>query len=751
MKKTFLRKLATAFITLAVLYTLIAGGVHLYKNAEIMKVQLDNQRRAFTEQNQTRLDMKLNVALNYVNQLRGNQYVLEYALNPAANNFAMTQVFKELKGNLNAFTNLGYQIDLVALHDDTVIMPQNTLSRSYYYQGLGFSAEEIEHLEELERSGAWSKVYLAHTPYPSDRAPEIEERLVFARKESLANGGELMFLISFYKNMLLPQLKGQEDFGILFQERVWVDGAMDRKRLAVPDLLAAAEVTADSTGYSKFPLDSRSIHMVRSTTLDNIAYVYLATEVSLGQSLWPLVRNTAMVYAGMALLGAGLAFFMANRMYRPVRRITAIFTDYSDGKGTDEFSFIQNTASEIRETNNTLRETISHHKLSMKSKFLRDLLFGILTMEQAQQGLVRYGLEWLGQESTVVLFDFPEEKDWENEYSLEAILQIKSRTMEMIRGQIKELMLCEGVEVDQSRYAILIPEVRLEPIKRMLVAAVAEVEAEFAISIAAAVGPPACHAHQLKNSYKPAWRLLEQRLVWHKQSVLTYEDLARMQKLDYYYPLEMEREMIIHILQGNAGQATELLDHVLEENLGAGRLNENALPFFLYAFLSTINRALQQMSRTESEVFAGEQSVRDMLLSGRTEEETRRRLYALVGRLVEAAGQKNRDMDRSVVHQMIDYMHAHYQKDIGLADLAEHFNLSSNYISFLIKEHIGDNFKDYLNEYRVRQAKRIISETPDIKVNDLAGMVGCNNANTFIRIFKKYEGVSPGQYLKQHQ
>ncbi|MNI17538.1 HTH-type transcriptional regulator YesS [compost metagenome] len=456
-----------------------------------------------------------------------------------------------------------------------------------------------------------------------------------------------------------------------------------------------------------------------------------------------------MVYGAMVLMGISLAFLLANRMYRPVRKIISIFTDYSDLRGVDEFSFIQKTASEIRETNMTLRETINNHKLSLKSKFLRDLLFGLLTKEQVQQGMTKYGLEWLRLEFTVVLFDFPDEKGWENEYSLEAILQIKSQTMEVIREHIKELALCESVEMDHSRYAILIPEIRLDHIKRMMVAAVAGVEASFAIPIAAAVGPPVLHAHQLNESYRLACRLLEQRFALYKQSVLTYDDLARLQNLNYYYPLEREREMIVSILQGNAEQTEELLDHVLEENLGARRLHENALPFFLYAFLSTINRVLQQMNKTESDIFPEGQPVRESLLSGRSEEQIRQRLHSLVGRLIEAARQKNQEMDRSVVHHMIDYMHAHYHEDIALADLAKHFNLSSNYISYLIKEHIGDNFKDYLNEYRVRQAKRIISENPDIKVNDLAGMVGCNNVNTFIRIFKKYEGISPGQYMKQ--
>lgn len=747
MKKPFLRQLVAAYIMLVFLYTFIAGGVHLYNNFQTMEVQLQNQRRAFVEQTQTRLDMKLNVAFNYVNQLRVKRDVMEFARAPATNNYAMTQVFKELNGNMNAFTNLEYQIDLVALHDTTVITPYRTMSRAHYYEYMGLGTEAVRQLEEYELNGQWSKVYLADSSPASSL--EERERIIFARKETLNNGTELMFFISFYKESFLPTLSGSpdEDFGILFSDYAWADGTSGEERPVIPAILSAAADSADSAGYSIFNLDEKALHVVKSSILNNINYVYFAQETAIGTSLWTLLREVLVMYAVMALMGVGLAFLLANRMYRPVRKIISVFSDYNDSKEADEFSFIQETASRIQQVNLALRETISNNRLSLKSKFLRELLFGLLTKEQAEHGLERYGLEWLKLEATIILFDFPDEKGWENEYSAEAILNIKLQTMQIIREHIAGFGPCESAELDYSRYAILIPETRLNRIKQMTVGAVASVEASFGIHIAAAVGPPAFYG--LKEAYQLAGRLLEQRFALYKQSVLTYEDLARLQNLNYYYPLEMERELIIRVLQGKADQAEELLDHILDENLGGRRLNEGTLQFFLYACITTINRILQQMGKTEADLFPEGKSVYDTLWPGRSEEQIRERLHLLIRRLIEATAEKNQEIDNSLAHQMIDYLHAHYHEDIALADLAKHFNLSSNYISYLIKERIGDNFKDYLNEYRVRQAKRIINENPAVKVNDLAGMVGCNNVNTFIRIFKKYVGVSPGQYMKQ--
>ena len=96
--------------------------------------------------------------------------------------------------------------------------------------------------------------------------------------------------------------------------------------------------------------------------------------------------------------------------------------------------------------------------------------------------------------------------------------------------------------------------------------------------------------------------------------------------------------------------------------------------------------------------------------------------------------------------KMINYIHENYSKDISLDHISEYLKLSHGYVSTMFKYYTGENFKDYLNFYRVKKAKEIL-EGRNLKINEVADMVGCNHINTFIRIFKKYEGVSPSKYI----
>ncbi len=112
-----------------------------------------------------------------------------------------------------------------------------------------------------------------------------------------------------------------------------------------------------------------------------------------------------------------------------------------------------------------------------------------------------------------------------------------------------------------------------------------------------------------------------------------------------------------------------------------------------------------------------------------------------------ATEDKDDKLDGDMAEKMINYVKGNYNNDISLNDISEYFNMSPCYLSTMFKYYTGENFKDYLNFYRVKKAKEYL-KNGKTKVGVVAKLVGCNNINTFIRIFKKYEGISPGQYIE---
>lgn len=96
--------------------------------------------------------------------------------------------------------------------------------------------------------------------------------------------------------------------------------------------------------------------------------------------------------------------------------------------------------------------------------------------------------------------------------------------------------------------------------------------------------------------------------------------------------------------------------------------------------------------------------------------------------------------------EFTDYIEKHYQADLTLNDVAEHFKYSPSYFSRLFKESLGVNFLSYLNFVRVSHA----AEQLGLGHTNLAACAydnGFPNTKSFINTFKKLYGCTPSHFL----
>lgn len=89
--------------------------------------------------------------------------------------------------------------------------------------------------------------------------------------------------------------------------------------------------------------------------------------------------------------------------------------------------------------------------------------------------------------------------------------------------------------------------------------------------------------------------------------------------------------------------------------------------------------------------------------------------------------------------------------DISLQSLAEKLSITSRLLSQILNEKLNQNFSDFINFYRIEEAKRIL-QTPrgaQMKIIALAFEVGFNTKVAFYNAFKKYTSMTPVQYRKK--
>jgi len=86
--------------------------------------------------------------------------------------------------------------------------------------------------------------------------------------------------------------------------------------------------------------------------------------------------------------------------------------------------------------------------------------------------------------------------------------------------------------------------------------------------------------------------------------------------------------------------------------------------------------------------------------------------------------------------------------DLRLSDLVDHLGVTRNQLSYVINRHLGKNFYDFVNEYRVRSVLRLMNESSydDKKIIAIAFDAGFNSKPAFNAVFKKYTGRTPSAY-----
>ena len=148
---------------------------------------------------------------------------------------------------------------------------------------------------------------------------------------------------------------------------------------------------------------------------------------------------------------------------------------------------------------------------------------------------------------------------------------------------------------------------------------------------------------------------------------------------------------------------------------------------------------MQVASEYRSREKAYESAVRGLLLQ----------LFALFLRhgtteALDTCGAKNALVHYKLVEPALRHIRDRYAEKIGIDELSELCGLSKHYFCHLFKEVTGQPAMAYLNDYRVKVADTLLSNT-EKSISDIAEICGFESTNYFCRRYKNFYGISPGK------
>lgn len=731
-RRRFFFRLFALYVILVLVYSLIASNILFSKNKEVYETEIIKNKEMFLNQSAGEMDDKLKVAFNLVTKLRTDGNIRNYMEAPAGDSYFAIQVENELAKMQSSFSDIGFYIAVSRTDEDCIISAESTSGTEFYFRGFG--AEDItrqhirENVQALQENGSLSPYVIKVTS-----VEEIGKKVPYLTlvKEEKTNSGRAFYVyITFRLENFLPvaAMPEGEDFAIVNNGETVYSTAQERQE--------------ETNGT-----DRRFQRISKKSSVMKWEYVYRYSCEYKG-----VARVSGIIICFLLLLAGGAAgFLILRKLYRPLDDVVNVLRPFGAGdtQARDELSYIQETTLRLTDANDRLRRILDENRTPLKENFLRNLIHGLADRQTVTENLKKYNLEILEKPCRTIVMEICNYEQIQNSFSKEDILAIQMQIISIAEERLRDEFRVTGCREDYRRIVFLAADGDWNRLENALKHIVLDLEANFEIVVVCAVGVLCSGAMAVSDSYRSAELALDNRLYRDRRAVIDAGS-RQADMSDFDYPVDTEKELIQAILRNNGKEAHRLLNKVIEDNLKKRSLDKASSSAFILAISNTINRILQLSGKKIEEVLPDGTIVYVELKMQPNADALVAAIYKMFDAVIEKIDADSRKSDSDVKELMFDYIHENYSRDIALADLAEHFNFSRTYISTLFKELTGYNFKDYLNMYRVQEAKRILEEEPHIKINDLAVRLGFNSANTFIRIFNKYEKLSPGQYLKKN-
>jgi YesN/AraC family two-component response regulator len=107
--------------------------------------------------------------------------------------------------------------------------------------------------------------------------------------------------------------------------------------------------------------------------------------------------------------------------------------------------------------------------------------------------------------------------------------------------------------------------------------------------------------------------------------------------------------------------------------------------------------------------------------------------------------------DSLIIERLLDLMKdekPYKNEDLNLTILSSFLFVTSHELSRILNVHFHQNFNVFINDYRIKEAKKFLEENPEMSILDVVYETGFRTKSSFYQNFVKKTGISPGQFKK---
>lgn len=492
------------------------------------------------------------------------------------------------------------------------------------------------------------------------------------------------------------------------------------------------------------------------TDAEGVEYFTFTTESEVNGWKYVAVIPTAMVlskvqvlkYAAMLLaalsaaIGLAVSYGFAVRNYRPLKVLVGKFGKLgkpgagAEGAlrpGTDnEYNYLESAFDRMMSSNHELERKVEYYLPMAIHSFFLKLLHQLHTDGEIERAAGTIGIAAGGGWRVAVLY-------FESGGS-----GGQPGERKVSRWTVDEEWPLYAVELEDNRLALILGAGARNSMEQALSQVANALKEMYGNRpVFAGIGSGCDRLADVGVSYREGVVALHYAFAQNRAAdrLLCFEDIPSDDGFSYYYPSDKEEELLGKLSLGRFDQVEALLEELIANNAGGGRHRFMTQQCFFYSLLSTAMKAMSDAELSIARTF-NEREFMEL----NTIDSMRLYVYDIYKRVcgeMEAKREARRTKVKNEIWAYID--DKCYDSSLSLDSVAERFGLSVPYMSKFIKEQTGFTFVDYVARRRVASAKRLLAD-PSMTVEEIGIQVGYVNVLTFRRAFKKYAGVTPGEY-----
>ncbi|PLT45162.1 helix-turn-helix domain-containing protein [Paenibacillus sp. FSL W8-1187] len=485
------------------------------------------------------------------------------------------------------------------------------------------------------------------------------------------------------------------------------------------------------------------------------------------------VRRFTASSIAVSLLGAGvLTWFFLRRNYSPIRGLVRSIdereADVPEGRAEgNELKRIEQAIRRARSEKERIAEQLQKHQQVLRANMLQRLFKGRLDTPVSYEEAFRSFRMPLRSDRFAVLLLALENEDSLHE-TLSGIEAAERRRLIpfIIANVVEELCAKAGhagymAESDDLHACLVSLRPDAADAEAELRAAASEAQAflrRYGMELTVSIGGIHGGWAGVAVAYQEAVDAMEYRMLLGKTGILSYRDIRMESRAPsgkgYDYPLQEEQQLINIIKAGDLEQAAACMDEIAERNFGNAPLSLGMARCLMFNLLATMLKAIHELGEGEERVLEEHPGWMERIMASTTFGEMQEELLRLLAEVCAIArtrrdaqvSQERQRSLRELVAGVNRFIEANYMDaSLNVNGIGEQFAMKGSYLSRLYRSQTGEGLLDSIHRTRISRAKLLIEGKRE-SISEISRQVGYNDSATFIRVFKKYEGITPGKY-----